>query len=274
MNYKRVAFIVAVSALSLSGCSSSRYEIVQDSAPTTLNQIEATSVPDAIPKVEPLSRTGNAPYRVFGVRYTPLAGSNGYVEEGVASWYGQKFHGKKTSSGEIYDMYQMTAAHRTLPLPTYARVDNLTNGRSIVVKINDRGPFVNNRVIDLSYVAATKLGIADAGVGNVRVTALDPTRVYASNPSSTTRAYGSTGGPVVPEVLDITTLPGTTSSVYGEQGAYVENAPLPPLNTSSTTTPPTGGSWSTEAPPAPTATTSSGFTPLCGARSKNSATAA
>ena len=136
---------------------------------------DLAAIPDAVPKVEPRSRYGNpTSYVVFGKRYQVMPTSAGYVERGVASWYGTKFHGARTSSGEAYDMYAMTAAHKSLPLPTYARVTNLANGRSVVVKINDRGPFVGNRIIDLSYTAAAKLGIIAAGTGLVEVRALDP----------------------------------------------------------------------------------------------------
>jgi len=122
-------------------------------APSTVE-----STPDAIPRREPHSAHGNPPfYDVLGKRYVVLATADGYLERGVASWYGPTFHGVNTSSGEKYDMFGMTAAHKTLPLPTYARVTNLRNGRSVVVRINDRGPFVANRLIDLSYSAASKL---------------------------------------------------------------------------------------------------------------------
>lgn len=133
------------------------------------------AIPDAVPKSEPRSRYGNpSSYVVFGRRYHVLNTAQGYVEQGIASWYGPKFHGRRTSSGEPYDMYAMTAAHKTLPLPAYVRVTNLENGRSIVVRVNDRGPFVNNRIIDLSYVAAHKLGIVGSGTGLVEVRTLQP----------------------------------------------------------------------------------------------------
>jgi rare lipoprotein A len=131
------------------------------------------SLPDAIPRREPRSAHGNPPfYKVLGKRYVVLATGDGYLERGVASWYGPTFHGESTSSGEKYDMYGMTAAHKTLPLPTYARVTNLKNGRSIVVRINDRGPFVANRLIDLSYSAASKLDMLKEGTTLVEVKAL------------------------------------------------------------------------------------------------------
>ena len=130
---------------------------------------------DVVPRVEPRSRYGNPPfYDVFGKRYYVLASGSGYVERGVASWYGPGFHKVRTSTGEPYDMYGMTAAHKTLPLPAYARVTNLQNGRSVVVRINDRGPFVDNRIIDLSYTAAARLDMLRNGTAMVEVRAIDP----------------------------------------------------------------------------------------------------
>jgi rare lipoprotein A len=133
------------------------------------------ALPDAEPRPEPRARLGNPPfYEVFGQRYTVLESSRGYVERGVASWYGPDFHGVRTSVGEPYNMYTMTAAHRTLPLPAYARVTNLRNGRSVIVRINDRGPFKANRIIDLSYAAALKLDMVRDGTTLVEVQALEP----------------------------------------------------------------------------------------------------
>jgi len=153
----------------LSGCSGTG-----DKVP------ELPDIPDAVPKVEPKSKYGNPKsYVVFGKRYYTKASSKGHVERGPASWYGKKFHGRKTSNGERYNMYAMTAAHKTLPLPTYVRVINLTNGRSTVVRVNDRGPFHGNRIIDLSYSAARKLGMAAKGVEMVEIRTIDP-----NNPKS------------------------------------------------------------------------------------------
>ena len=127
-----------------------------------------------IPKPEPKSKYGNPPsYVVFGRRYHVLTSAKGYVEQGIASWYGTKFHGRRTSSGEPYDMYAISAAHKTLPLPTYARVTNLENGRAVTVRINDRGPFHANRIIDLSYAAAIQLDIVTRGTGLVEVRAIN-----------------------------------------------------------------------------------------------------
>jgi len=135
----------------------------------------ADSVPDVVPRYEPRARNGNPPfYDVMGKRYFVLSSGVGYVERGVASWYGPGFHKVRTSTGEPYDMYAMTAAHKTLPLPAYVRVTNLQNGRSIVVRVNDRGPFVGNRIIDLSYTAASKLDMLRNGTAMVEVRTLEP----------------------------------------------------------------------------------------------------
>lgn len=132
------------------------------------------AIADADPKVEPLHRFANNPYHVLGQDYTPLRKLQAYRERGIGSWYGRKFHGQRTSSGEPYDMYAMTAAHPVLPIPSYARVTNPSNGRSVVVRINDRGPFRTGRIIDLSYTAAWKLGYASSGSTLVEVEAFMP----------------------------------------------------------------------------------------------------
>ena len=136
---------------------------------------DLNAIPDPVPRIEPRSARGNPPtYEVFGKRYVVLATAEGYKERGVASWYGPDFHARPTSSGEPYDMYAMTAAHKTLPIPVYAKVTNLGNGRSVIVRINDRGPFVANRIIDLSYTAAHKLDMTRAGTAFVEVEVITP----------------------------------------------------------------------------------------------------
>ncbi len=146
---------------------------------------ELLRVPDAVPRHEPRARLGNpAFYEVYGVRYAVLPTASGYAERGVASWYGPDFHGVNTSTGEPYDMYSMTAAHKTLPLPAYARVTNLKNGRSVVVRINDRGPFKANRIIDLSYAAALRLDMVREGTTLVEVRVVEPQGVPPPPPQS------------------------------------------------------------------------------------------
>jgi len=164
-------------ALLLVACSSNpnagRYSMKHDAAPDA--PVDVSHVPDAVPRVEPHSRGGNkSPYQVLGKKYWVMSSSLGYREEGVASWYGRKFHGHATSNGEVYDMYGMTAAHKNLPLPTFLRVTNLANNRQVIVRVNDRGPFHGNRLIDLSYAAAAKLDMLKTGTARVRIEAIDP----------------------------------------------------------------------------------------------------
>lgn len=165
----------ALAAL-LSGCFGPSIQGDPDGFPTAAAvPPDLHAIPDAAPAAEPRSRYGNpAEYEVLGQRYFVLASAAGYRERGRASWYGTKFHGRRTSSGEPYDMFAMTAAHKTLPLPTYVRVTHLGNGRSVVVKVNDRGPFHQGRIIDLSYAAAAKLDILGHGSAEVEVEAIDP----------------------------------------------------------------------------------------------------
>lgn len=145
------------------------------SKPPTTPSKDFNSIPDAVPRVEPLSKRGNpAFYEVMGKRYFVKDTAAGYVERGVASWYGPGFHEEFTSNGEPYDMYAMTAAHKTLPLPCYVQVTNLSNGKSVVLRVNDRGPFKEGRIIDLSYTAAAKLNLLRAGTGLVEVRAITP----------------------------------------------------------------------------------------------------
>ena len=166
----RGALLNLALAVSLTACGISEE---RDGAPE--EPVDVSYIPDAVPKVEPRSRYGNPKsYVVNGRQYYVMSRSGGYFERGIASWYGTKFHGRRTSSGEPYDMYAMTAAHRTLPIPTYVQVTNLRNGRKIIVRVNDRGPFHLIRIIDLSYARAKKLGIAAKGTGLVEVRAIDP----------------------------------------------------------------------------------------------------
>ncbi len=168
-----------LAAVLLAACASNAHRIrplpPQPVPPPPPPAAEIARIPDAVPRPEARSAHGNPPfYDALGHRYFVLATADGYLERGVASWYGPTFHGGNTSSGEAYNMYGMTAAHKTLPLPTYARVTNLANGRSVVVRINDRGPFVANRIIDLSYTAAAKLDMLRDGTAMVEVRALEP----------------------------------------------------------------------------------------------------
>ncbi len=171
MTHNAARHIAALVILTLlASCSSSR---VKDGPPRSGSAAIHRLPDDPIPRPEPRSRHGNGPvYEVLGKRYRVMNSASGYRERGVASWYGKKFHGRDTSMGETYDMYEMTAAHKTLPLPTYVRVRNLRNSKSVIVRVNDRGPFVNNRIIDLSYSAALKLDMVGTGTSLVEVEAI------------------------------------------------------------------------------------------------------
>ena len=169
-----LALLAIALLLSCSGKPSRDDEPVDGPSPTSLR---AEDVVDAVPKPEPLARYGNhSPYEVFGKKYHVMSSSEGYHEQGIASWYGSKFHGRRTSSGEPYDMHLATAAHKTLPLPTYAEVTNLDNGKKVIVKINDRGPFKKGRLIDMSYGAALRLGMTGTGTARVDVRVIDVNR--------------------------------------------------------------------------------------------------
>jgi rare lipoprotein A len=160
----------------IAGCAGPREAVIGDETDgAPVRPRDVSRIPDAVPRAEPRSARGNPPfYEVMGRRYYVMKEAVGYRERGIASWYGTKFHGRTTSSGEPYDMYAMTAAHKTLPLPTYVRVTHRGNGRSVVVRVNDRGPFIGERIIDLSYAAAVRLGMHNDGTALVDVEAIDP----------------------------------------------------------------------------------------------------
>ncbi|MGE8687048.1 MAG: septal ring lytic transglycosylase RlpA family protein [Achromobacter sp.] len=168
-------------AIAVAGCSSTggrkKGGYYKDDGPDANPPSNLDQVPDAVPRIEPYASGANRPYVVFGQRYVPDTSGQPYKKRGIASWYGKKFHGNSTSIGESYDMYAMTAAHTTLPLPSYARVTSLVNGKTVVVRVNDRGPFHSDRIMDLSYVAAHKLGIIGPGSGQVIVEAIPPDEI-------------------------------------------------------------------------------------------------
>ncbi len=189
MHKSLAALLCAVVCISLAGCSLARRQ--PKSPPTAIPSgsnvpsppPDVVAIPDAVPRAEPRGRRGNPPfYEVFGKRYYVMSESDGWVERGTASWYGPGFHAASTSLGERYDMYAMTAAHKTLPIPCYAEVTNLRNGRKVVVRINDRGPFVGDRIIDLSYTAAAKLDMLLAGTAPVEVRVITPAGAGSAAP--------------------------------------------------------------------------------------------
>jgi rare lipoprotein A len=170
----RIGVLALLAAALLAGCSGSEPRVPweTDGAPST--RLDPAQVQDAVPRPDPILDAGNtSPYTVNGMEYRVLTTAAGYREEGIASWYGTKFHGNKTANGEVYDVYLPSAAHRSLPIPSYVRVTNLQNGRAVTVRVNDRGPFHPDRIIDLSYAAAVKLGMVQHGTARVRVEAID-----------------------------------------------------------------------------------------------------
>jgi len=163
--------VLLVLAIAAAGCATTakRHPYYSDDGPPDKVPDGLDRVADAVPHDEPYNAFANRPYTVFGTTYVPIADRQPFRQRGLASWYGRKFQGQKTASGEPYDMFKMTAAHKTLPIPSYAKVTNLANGKSVIVRINDRGPFYSNRIIDLSYAAAAKIGLAAKGSGMVEV---------------------------------------------------------------------------------------------------------
>lgn len=187
MNQKQLILFAAIS-VTLAGCSSSgRYSIDNDVAPK--EPISVEHIEDAVPQYEPYSLGGNSNYTLRGNRYEIVTNAKGFTEKGQASWYGKKFHGHLTSNGEIYDMYSMTAAHKTLPIPSYVKVTNTDNGKSTVVRVNDRGPFHDGRIIDLSYAAAYKLEVVNTGTANVEIEVITVERPTSAHKQSAFPSY-------------------------------------------------------------------------------------
>lgn len=233
----------------LPAAGSGRGGYYQDDGPGDAPPEGLMDVPDAEPRLEPYANRGNKPYTVFGTTYTPTLDERPFKQRGVGSWYGKKFHGQKTSSGEPYDMYKMTAAHPTLPIPSYARVTNLSNGKQVVVRVNDRGPFHSGRIIDLSYTAALKLGYLGKGSSELEVERILPEEIarmgkgekqvrVAATPVQETAAVVAMpvnlGGPEAPRMLEqpmaaapvVVTAPQAASAqgFYLQLGAYSQAA--------------------------------------------------
>lgn len=230
-------WLLALSALLLAGCSSaptpapagtdhsSRYTITQDRAPA--GNFDASGLSDAVPVYLAPARAGNkSPYTVWGKRYSVMESNDGYVARGIASWYGEKFHGHKTSNGETFNMYQMSAAHKSLRIPGYARVTNLDNGKSVIVRVNDRGPFHGDRLIDLSYAAAKKLGYQSRGTARVEVASItvkpDGSMFLAGQPFT---LGGQAEQPVASDNKPAATENGQGGALYVQLGSFSSHSP-------------------------------------------------
>jgi rare lipoprotein A len=226
-NVTRAALAVTLTIFLLSGCSLASRKPTPTATVPSGSAVpqpppDVFSIPDAVPRPEPRSKRGNPPfYEVFGKRYYVLASSEGHVERGTASWYGPGFHSASTSMGEPYDMYAMTAAHKTLPLPAYAEVTNLRNGRKVVVRINDRGPFVGDRIIDLSYTAAAKLDMLLQGTAPVEVRVLTPRGAGTALPPASRPA------PAAAPPVTVVNAPAVTatgpSAMYIQAGVFADH---------------------------------------------------
>jgi rare lipoprotein A len=226
--------ILAMATLLLAACSSTSQHKAEPSpagggylagdGPGADVPANLDDIPDAVPKSEPLHRYANRPYVALGKTYIPLTSTGTFKQRGIASWYGKKFHGQRTSVGEVYDMYAMTAAHPTLPIPSYARVTNLANHKSVVVRVNDRGPFLHDRVIDLSYVAAYKLGIIADGSAEVEVESLSTNVSLAPIDASTVQSkpleISAPAAVAASAVVASTSLENIDTGVYLQLGAF------------------------------------------------------
>lgn len=218
------ALITALAAALLAaGCAGPRPTPSPSPAPVPAAPpppADVAAIPDAIPRSEPRSLRGNPPfYEVFGKRYAVLSTAEGHVERGVASWYGPGFHAAQTSTGEPYDMYAMTAAHKTLPLPCYARVTNLANGKSVVVRVNDRGPFVTGRIIDLSYTAAAKLDMLRNGTAFVEMRVITP-----GTPAAVVPAPIAPPPALIGDAAAGNTAAAPAGGLYLQAGAFADSA--------------------------------------------------
>lgn len=225
----RTLLLGLTSALLLVGCSSTEQNqgayFQNDGPPNYKEWHSVGEFYEPTPKVEKIKTSTNKPYTVFGKKYVPVTQDIPMRQTGVASWYGKQFHGNKTSTGEIYDMYKMTAAHPTMPLPSYARVTNLDNGRSVIVRVNDRGPFLHSRVIDLSYAAATELGYAKKGTANVEVVRLTNADIQSGrwkNPSASKQ--NTQKSPTAPTQSQLDKVYSSASTGWSVQLAVFSNA--------------------------------------------------
>jgi rare lipoprotein A len=235
----------------------------QDDGPGDKPPVNLDDIPDASPKLEPLRLASNRPYTVFGREYVPQTALQPFRQRGVASWYGRKFHGSKTSSGEAYDMYAMTAAHPTLPIPSYAKVTMVSNRRSVIVRVNDRGPFHSDRIMDLSYAAAYRLGYAQAGSALVEIESVDPAEF--TPPAIIARAPASPAREMTASAETVTTA-APAAAASGKPvvtGPPIEERALqapPPVASAAAATPAATPTSPTSAPSSPLAASASATT--------------
>lgn len=261
-----LALFVIGLAIVIAGCSSPGKRkaggYYQDDGPGRDIPANLDKIPDAVPRIEPLASGANRPYTVLGKNYVPIADPDrAYKKRGIASWYGRKFHGNSTSIGEPYDMYAMTAAHPTMPLPSYARVTSHVNGKTVIVRVNDRGPFLHDRVMDLSYAAAHKLGIVGKGSGEVTVERILPSeiRLAQSRGGTVTATGAANAASAAPEDLPVGAAPIATASL-----TMTELGPATPVASSMATSPAARGAPSGSAAPMPATAVLAAAQPMAG----------
>lgn len=224
--YPKILWLVFAISL-IAGCSSNPSKYYEnDGAPSSWQDFRIDSA-DAVPKVEKPVASTSRPYKVMGKTYYPMSGDKPFVQTGMASWYGKQFHGKKTSTGETYNMYEMSAAHPTMELPSYARVTNLENGKSVIVRFNDRGPFLRNRIADMSYAAATKLGYVNKGTAKVKIERITRAQIAAGSWDKSSKSeYVSASAPLVTatvqKVIKATTKPVSATNVNSSEDIIKE----------------------------------------------------
>jgi rare lipoprotein A len=217
-----VRFFVVLAAILLTACGgSNKGGYYKDDGPPRNPPSNLDRIADATPRVEPFAGGPNRPYTIMGKRYVPDTSGQPYRKRGIASWYGRKFHGNPTSNGERYDMFAMTAAHTTLPIPSYVRVTRVSNGKSVIVRVNDRGPFLHNRVIDLSYAAAHRLGMVESGSAEVVVERITPEQIRAG----TWRSGGATvASNPAPSPASFTSTADSDGPMFVQIGAFRDQA--------------------------------------------------
>jgi rare lipoprotein A len=230
-----LAVAALVALIAACGTAPKKAGYYQDDGPPDRVPASIASIPDAVPRVEPLHRATSKPYTALGRTYTPLAGDAPFRQRGMASWYGRQFHGNRTANGETYDMFAMTAAHPILPIPSYVRVTNMRTGRSVIVRVNDRGPFKHDRVIDLSYAAATKLGIAAAGTGEVEVERITMTQIASGDYRRGERAAPAIATATAPTIVvspSVAAVPAETIVPIGANATVAAAGEVAPVTSS------------------------------------------
>ncbi|HTN49548.1 MAG TPA: septal ring lytic transglycosylase RlpA family protein [Burkholderiaceae bacterium] len=228
---RRWSVVALLCLMTACGTTPKKSVYYQDDGPPDRVPADLGGVADAVPKVEPAHKAASRPYTALGRTYTPLTGDPAFKQRGLASWYGKQFHGSRTANGETYDMFAMTAAHPTLPIPSYVRVTSVRNGRSVIVRVNDRGPFKADRVIDLSYAAASRLGIAAAGTGEVEIERITMAQIASGDWRRGDGARGETATAAAPPPVAsaVVATSATSTNAAATVGSAVPSTMIVPV---------------------------------------------